>query len=201
VRKSLSRTILDFWFRQETRLKKRILLLTGSPSVGKTTVLLKVVEALKTKGHSVGGMVSREIRSGDSRVGFEILDLNTGKRGWLAHVNQKSGPQIGRYRVNLNDLDNIGAAAIANAVEECNVVAIDEIGPMELFSQRFKEAVLKAVESRKLVVGVVHLKARDHLIDNVKAREDAEVHVITYQNRDNIHEIIIAEANASQQQA
>jgi nucleoside-triphosphatase len=44
-------------------LQKRIFLLTGSPGVGKTTLLLKVVEALRAKGYSVGGMISREVRS------------------------------------------------------------------------------------------------------------------------------------------
>ncbi|MEM3153495.1 MAG: nucleoside-triphosphatase, partial [Candidatus Bathyarchaeia archaeon] len=43
-------------------MPKRILLITGSPGVGKTTLLLKVVEALKARGCSVGGMVSREVR-------------------------------------------------------------------------------------------------------------------------------------------
>ncbi|MGB9756831.1 MAG: nucleoside-triphosphatase, partial [Candidatus Bathyarchaeales archaeon] len=130
-------------------MKKRVLLLTGSPGIGKTTVLLKVVEALKGKGYSVGGMISREVRSCGARVGFEILDLCSNRRGWLAHVNQKVGPQVGKYRVNLNDLDGVGAEAILKAVRECDVIAVDEIGPMELFSERFRVAVGKAFESGK----------------------------------------------------
>jgi nucleoside-triphosphatase len=176
------------------KLKKRVLLLTGNPGIGKTTVLLKVVEALKVKGYSVGGMISREVRSCGTRVGFEILDLKSGRRGWLAHVNQKVGPQVGKYRVNLEDLDSIGAEAILRAVEECDVIAIDEIGPMELFSEKFRLAVGKAFESDKLVVGVVHWKARHKLIDDAKAREDAEVYTVTYENRDKIHETIVEKA-------
>jgi nucleoside-triphosphatase len=126
---------------------KRIFLLTGSPGIGKTTMLLKIVEALKAKGCSVGGMVSREVRDGGTRVGFEILNLKTKERGWLAHVNQKTGPQVGKYRVNLEDLNNVGVGAIISAVKDCDVVAIDEIGPMELFSEKFKQAVKDAVES------------------------------------------------------
>ena len=107
--------ILDFWLMGENRLQKRVLLLTGAPGVGKTTVLIKIVEALKAKGVSVGGMISREAREGNVRVGFEIIDLTNGKHGWLAHVNQKSGPQVGKYHVNIEDLENIGAKAIADA--------------------------------------------------------------------------------------
>jgi nucleoside-triphosphatase len=162
--------------------------------VGKTTVLLRVVESLKTKGYSVGGMISREVRSGGARVGFEVLDLSSDRRGWLAHVNQPSGPQVGRYRVNLEDLNSIGVEAIGKAVEGFDVVVIDEVGPMELFSEKFKEAVKRAVESGKVVVGVVHWKARDRLIEEVKKREDAEVIVVTYENRNKLHENIVGKA-------
>jgi len=175
-------------------LKKRLLLLTGNPGVGKTTVLLKVVEDLEAKGYRVGGMISREVRSCGTRVGFEILDLGSGRRGWLAHVNQKSGPQVGRYRVNIEDLNTIGVEAIVKAVESLDVIAIDEIGPMELLSEKFKEAVKMANEGRKLVVGVVHWKTRDKLIEEVKKREDAEVIVVTHDNRSKLHQIITEKA-------
>jgi nucleoside-triphosphatase len=175
-------------------LKKRILLLTGSPGVGKTTVLLRVVESLKGKDYSVGGMISREVRSDGVRVGFEVLDLSSDRRGWLAHVNQPSGPQVGKYHVNLEDLNSIGAEAIMEAVDKCDVIAIDEVGPMELFSEKFKEAVKRAVQCGKVVVGVVHWKARDRLIEEMKAREDTEIITVTHENRDKLHESIAGKA-------
>jgi nucleoside-triphosphatase len=91
----------------------------------------------------------------------------------------------------LEDLDAVGAEAILKAVRECDVIAIDEIGPMELFSEKFRLAVKKAVESSKLIIGVVHWKARHRLIDEVKAREDVEICAVTYENRDKIHEAIV----------
>ncbi|MEM3579131.1 MAG: NTPase [Candidatus Bathyarchaeia archaeon] len=175
-------------------MHKRVLLLTGSPGVGKTTLLMKVVDALKSKGYSVGGMVSREVRTGGTRIGFAILDLASGKQGWLAHVNQKIGPQVGKYRVNLEDLDGVGVEAILKAWRECDVIAIDEIGPMELFSEKFRKAVQEAVESRKLVLGVVHWKARDKLVDAVKMRQDAEVFTVTLENRDKLHQTVVDKA-------
>jgi nucleoside-triphosphatase len=165
----------------------RILILTGAPGVGKTTVLTKTVEALKAKGINVGGMISREVRECNMRVGFEILDLTNGKHGWLAHVNGL-GPQIGKYHVNLNDLDNIGTAAITQALEKCNAVAIDEIGPMELFSEKFKQAVIQSLGSKKLVLTVVHGKAKDPLVTQVKRRVDAEIFNVTFSNREKLLE-------------
>jgi nucleoside-triphosphatase len=167
-----------------------VLLLTGNPGVGKTTVLAKAVNALKEKGYSVGGMISREVRESGTRVGFEILDLNSGGRGWLAHINQKTGPRVGKYRVNMEDLNAVGAKAVTNAVEKCDITAIDEIGPMELFSEKFKEATQKALNSRKSVLAIIHWKARDKLISEAKNREDSEIFKVTYENRDELPKTI-----------
>ena len=168
--------------------------MTGKPGVGKTTVLAKAVSALNGKGFSTGGMISREVRESGFRMGFEILDSGSGKRGWLAHVNQKVGPQVGKYRVNLEDLENIGAQAIYYAIENSDVIVIDEIGPMELFSEKFKNATRKALESTKLVLAVVHWKARDKLIEDAKNMKDSETFVVTEENRNDLNQVIADEA-------
>jgi nucleoside-triphosphatase len=170
---------------------KRLIFITGRPGIGKTSVLLRAVGVLKTRGYKVGGMVSREVRKGGVRVGFEIVDFETGRRGWLAHVNQPAGPQVSKYRVNLNDLNVIGAGSILNAVANADVVVVDEIGPMELFSPAFKEAVARAMTSEKPVLGTVHRRARDPLITAIRAREDTEILEVTYENRGNLHNLII----------
>ena len=175
-------------------MPKRLLFLTGEPGVGKTTVLLQTVEALRAEGYGVGGMVSREVRGCGGRVGFEILNLESGERGWLAHVNHRGGPRVGRYGVNLEDLERIGVKAVVDAVERLDVVVVDEVGPMELFSEEFRKAVKRAVESGKLVVGVVHWKAKDRLIDEIKTRPEAELHVVTLENRDSLAEDVIKKA-------
>jgi nucleoside-triphosphatase len=167
--------------------KPRVLILTGAPGVGKTTVLTKTLDILRAKGFSVGGMISREERNDNVRVGFEIVDLTSGKHGWLAHVNGQ-GPQVGKYHVNLDDLDKIGVTAIAQALDKCSAIAIDEIGPMELYSTKFKQAVAKALESKKLVITVVHGKAKDALVTQVKRRVDAEIFNVTFSNRERLPE-------------
>jgi nucleoside-triphosphatase len=172
----------------------RVFILTGAPGVGKTTVLTKTVDALKAKGVSVGGMITREVREDNVRVGFEIVDLTSGKRGWLAQVDGQSGPQVGKYQVNLNDLDKIGVAAITQALEKCSAVAIDEIGPMELFSPKFKQVVTQVLESKKLVLTVVHGKAKDPLVTQVKRRVDAEIFNVTFSNRKILPEKLILRA-------
>ena len=107
--------------------------ITGQPGVGKTTVCRAVVDRL---GRSTGGMICSDITEGDRgerdrggrRVGFELLDLQTGVKGVLAHI-RGDGPRVGKYHVNLHDLDRIGVNAILSA-SGTDLIVINEIAPM-----------------------------------------------------------------------
>jgi nucleoside-triphosphatase len=170
--------------------EKKIILITGAPGSGKTTVLSRTVEALKGCSVSIGGMISREARDGCNRLGFEVIDLNSGKHGWLAHVHQKTGPQVGKYKVNLSDLEKIGVKAITEATHKYDLIVIDEIGPMELFSAKFKQAVQAALGSSKVVLAVVHAKAKDPLISEAKGLPEAELFTVTTDNREGLPQLI-----------
>ena len=170
---------------------KRLIFVTGRPGVGKTSVLLRAVNGLKNRGYLIGGMISRDVREGGIRVGFEITDFSTGQRGWLAHVNQLSGPQVSKYRVNLTDLDAIGVGSILDAIRNADIIIVDEIGPMELFSSAFRDAVVQAVESNKPFLGTIHFGLRDSFINNIRKRADAEIFEVTYENRETLHNLII----------
>jgi nucleoside-triphosphatase len=173
---------------------KRLLFVTGRPGIGKTTVMLKVAEGLKAKGYRVGGMISKEVRLEGKRVGFEITNLGTGVKGWLAHAEQRAGPQLGKYRVNLSDLDSIGAQAVLEASRNADVVVIDEIGPMELFSNAFRKAVNEALNSSKLVLAVIHHSVRDPLVESIKKRNDLFMATVDLANRNDLHNILIQNA-------
>jgi len=176
----------------------RKILLTGRPGVGKTTILIETIRELEGRGLKVGGMISREVRDGSVRVGFEISDLASGQKGWLAHVDHPEGPQIGKYRVNLKDLVEIGVNAINRAAPDStvSVIAIDEIGPMELYSEDFKTAVEKAVEAEKPLIGTIHYKARSTLIDRIRSRSDVKILEITHDNRSYVKRAVLDELQA-----
>jgi nucleoside-triphosphatase len=128
------------------------------------------------------------------------VDIKTGQKGWLAHVNQPTGPQISKYRVNMDDLNRIGVAAIRKAVEEADVIVIDEVGPMELFSKQFKEAVLKGMKSEKPILGTIHARSMDPLIKKIKTHEEATIIEVTMENRNKLH-TILAERILSQEKS
>lgn len=169
---------------------KRIILVTGPPGIGKTSILRRTVKELNKRNYAVGGMVCREVREGGLRVGFEVMDLSTGQRGWLAHTSQSDGPAVGRYHVNLTDLSVVGAGSIIDAVHNADILAIDEIGPMELLSSAFSSALLQAVECSKPVLGTIHYRLSNSMVNCIKKREDTEIIEVTRENRATLHNIV-----------
>jgi len=156
---------------------------TGSPGVGKSTLVQKVVSGTKMK---VGGILAREKRYKDRRTGFELLDLATGVVGILADESG-DGPQLGKYRVHLDDLDRIGAQAVENALS-CDLIVVDEVGPMELSSYRFVSAVEKAIASPKPMLVVLHQWSNHRLAKKIRA--SFQVVTVTRENRDSLAEEI-----------
>ncbi|MFH1327810.1 MAG: NTPase [Candidatus Bathyarchaeota archaeon] len=169
---------------------KKLIFLTGKPGTGKTTVLKETIVILKDKGYKIGGMLSAEIRKGEGRVGFEILDILMENHGILAHINQNEGPRLGKYRVNLKDLRDVGANAIRRALAEANVVVVDEVGPMELFSAEFKKAMEEAIEGEKPVLGTIHYKARDPLLEAIRTHPSGEIVEVRLENRATLASIV-----------
>jgi nucleoside-triphosphatase len=151
------------------------------------------VNSLRKDGYELGGMVSSEVREGGARVGFRVEDIQSDKWGWLARVDRYTGPRVGRYRVDLKELESVGVEAILRAIKESDVIVIDEIGPMELYSHGFKEAVKQGLTCGKPMLGTVHYRSMDPLIRTIKTHEASEVIEVTLHNRDRIHHKVASE--------
>ncbi len=168
------------------------LAITGRPRIGKSTLIKKVIERLKACGVVVGGMLTSDIHEAGQRVGFSIEDIHTGEQGILAHVQlNRTGPMVGKYTVNLTDLDRIGTHAITDALArpETQILLIDEIGPMELKSKRFVEAVEQALGSDKHLMLTVHQRSAHELVQRIK--RTCQVLEVTEATRDELPEVIM----------
>jgi len=134
---------------------KQVYLLTGKPGTGKTSLIKQAVASM---GGKAGGFYTEEIRSGGARLGFRLVTLD-GESAILSHVNIHSPYRVSKYGVDIDNLDRVGVSALYKATEECDLVVIDEIGKMELFSANFREAVLQIIDSGKRVLGTIMLSA------------------------------------------
>jgi nucleoside-triphosphatase len=162
-------------------------LLSGRPGSGKTTVIERAL-ALMSQARA-GGFFTREIRDIQGvRLGFEIVTLD-GQRATLAHIRTRSSHRVGKYGVDVEALDRVGVAAVSNAIEDADLIIIDEIGKMELFSLRFRDAVVEAIQSPKPVLATIMVRPHP-FADRVKAMPGITLLEVTPASRDALPERI-----------
>ena len=166
----------------------RTLLLTGRPGIGKTTVIKAVAELL---GEQAGGFYTEEIRGPGGRKGFRLVTLD-GQEAVMAHVRLRGRgrPRVSRYGVDVKTIERVGVTAIRRAMQEGQIVVVDEIGKMELFCGPFKETMLQAVSGPYTVVATVMAKP-NLWVDALKATISVTPWEVTAENRDRLAEQVV----------
>jgi len=165
-----------------------IIILTGAPGIGKSTTVLRTARALKDRGLNVGGIVSREQRSNNIRIGFEFIDLMTNDKSVLASI-AGNGPKIGKYFVNLAGC-RFAAERLSIAVKNSNVIICDEIGPMELKSREFRDSVKKLLDVDKKVIVILYQKIQHPLTEQFKKKSSLIID-LNLENRENVNQILV----------
>ncbi len=163
------------------------LILTGRPGIGKTTVVRKVAERL---GDRAVGFYTVEVRKAGRREGFDVVTLD-GRRGILARRRLDSPHRVGRYRVDLAALEALLDELIPPAPEPGQVLIIDEIGKMELLSERFVATLMRALESPAPVIATM-MRGQHPVVRRVLQRPDVRVVEVTMSNRDQLPEQILS---------
>ena len=127
--------------------------ISGMPSVGKTTIVKKLLSSLSHK--RIAGIITEQILNQGRRIGFYVLGISTNKKLILAHKEKKSSVRFGSYWLHLRNLDFIISHELKNLVDS-DLIIIDEIGKMEMQSHTFKFFLRKALASEKPLIATVH---------------------------------------------
>eukprot|EP00035_Acanthoeca_spectabilis_P033828 m.25635 g.25635 ORF g.25635 m.25635 type:complete len:449 (-) comp6219_c0_seq1:1853-3199(-) len=186
-----------------------LILLTGLPGVGKTTVVQAVARAVaaafaeqpELAGRRAAGFVTEEVLAGAApgpgeaggrrhRVGFDVVDLDTQHRAPLARLRDpavrppQKGPRMGKWVV---DSAAFGKLAKTSLDASADVYIVDEIGKMELFVKSFVDRTRtlcsEAVCDMGFTLATVALKGTGFIAD-VKAINSARLIEVTPENRD-----------------
>jgi nucleoside-triphosphatase len=154
------------------------LLITGRPGVGKTTLVMKVVERLRGSVR-LAGFITAEVRdlSGE-RTGFQILTVE-GKQAELARAGYRSSVQVGRYGVNLEAFERLALPELAR--RDVDLIVMDEIGKMECASDRFRRTVEDTLDAQVSVLATLGI-ARLSFLESVRSRPDVELVTLTERN-------------------
>lgn len=167
--------------RSSARAGSRLLLLTGVPGVGKTTVIRRVAGLLA--GQRVVGFYTEELRVAGQRQGFLLIGFG-GQQGLIAHVDFPKHHRVGKYGVDVSALDRLAEATLAPDPATA-VFLVDEIGKMECLSPRFVAAVRKVLASDNTVVATVSQGGGGFMAE-VRQRQDSLLWEVTRRNRDQL---------------
>lgn len=127
-----------------------------------------------------GGFYTEEIRRQGVREGFRLVTLD-GQEAILAHVDIGGPYRVGKYGVDLDSLEKVGVPALYRAAGDCDLVVIDEIGRMELFSDDFQKAVYRMIDRGQRILGTIMLSPNPWA-DTVKSHAQVEVVTVTRAN-------------------
>ena len=161
---------------------KQNFFLTGNPGFGKTTVLKRIIKEIG-KDNCVG-FYTEEIQEDNERIGFKIYDTD-GNQGILASIYLDRDVKIGRYGVDMEVFEKICIPIIKN-VDENKVIIIDEIGPMQMLSNEFKDLLCYTMMKENVILGTIFYKDYPW-IDEFKSRFSLNLILLDCNNRENIH--------------
>lgn len=170
-----------------TAHKTHVLLLTGVPGVGKTTVIRSVARRLA--GRLLAGFYTEELREHGQRQGFRLVGFG-GEQGVIAHVDFSSGHRVGKYGVDVAGVDRLAAATLRPA-DPGTVYLVDEIGKMECLSARFVAAMRALLETANPMVATIARRGAGFIAE-VKARPDVVLWEITRANRESMPDRVLA---------
>jgi len=126
------------------------ILITAKPRTGKSTLIKKIISEV---GYDkCGGFYTEEIRKDGERTGFMIKTLDD-KEAVLASVDIESDIKVSKYSVDIVAFENICLPGIEEALNNKEIIIIDEIGPMQMYSKKCKEVLSKVLNGDNKVLG------------------------------------------------
>ncbi|KAL5290776.1 NTPCR family protein [Megaselia abdita] len=171
----------------------KLVVLTGQPGSGKTTLIKKLSQELSKNGYKINGFYTEEVRNESrTRIGFDVISINDHKRSILSREGSKP-PKVGKYSVNVQEFEKFSFPLLTLNQD---FLIIDEIGKMELLSRSFEnileKTIFPALENNKISMLVTIPAPNKSQIQIVERfRKQGHVFEITKENRNKIFSEII----------
>ncbi|RLD29272.1 MAG: hypothetical protein DRI73_11045 [Bacteroidetes bacterium] len=165
-----------------------IFIITGSRGVGKTTILLKLIEELKKNGtHSSGIMTPAVYNEENNKVGFYALNVANDEQWELGRSDKLlSGPSYGPFSFNEKGFTKANEILEHVLISGSGDVFLDEIGPLEL-SKRYgffpNLSLIRSFDIHRNLYLVIRRSLIDQFVSKYLAGKDHTIIEITMQNR------------------
>jgi len=119
-------------------------LITGPVNSGKTSLLRRIMRETPESDRRTGGVIAVPLYRNGGKYGFDIMDIHSGNmvplvrsRDMYMHVSHDEIQVTGRFLLFKRGLsfacDALARAACgdANSPYPCDVICVDEVGPLE----------------------------------------------------------------------
>ncbi|MHA1292547.1 MAG: NTPase [Promethearchaeota archaeon] len=168
------------------------ILITGPPRCGKSTLILKLIDYYFKKDYIVCGFSTPEIRK-QSRIGFDIEDISSKQRFPLARAgNYKSRFRLGKYFVFIDEFNKYLDEYLQLEKICPDIIIIDEIGKMELFSEKFQKLIRNLFRSSTQIIATIGEKMRHPIKSYILTLAEVKLFNLTRQNQQKIFQEIIS---------
>jgi len=129
-----------------------VIIVTGAIGIGKTTVCRKLIEIVRNRGYTCGGILTYKAPD----KGIIIEDIQSGEKETLASINDVyHGPRTAKYSFNPDGID-FGIQAVEKGTSAA-ILVVDEIGHLELRGEGFAK-VLQLIKAGNIEVCVLVIR-------------------------------------------
>jgi len=130
--------------------------ISGNPGSGKTSLIKKLIDEFGRE--KFFGFYTEEIRENKERIGFKIV-TTYGEERILARIDLRTEYRVGKYFIVKENID-ITSKYILNNIEKNvdKIILIDEIGPMEFYSEEFRKLIDFVLKKDLNLIATVHRK-------------------------------------------
>ncbi len=128
------------------------ILLTGERQVGKTTVCRRVAELARGLGYGPAGVLAPALLGEDGLpVAYHSLMVSDGQQRLLARADgDLGGPRTSRYSFDAAVFSWVLGRLRGAISQDCDLLIVDEIGPLELEQGRGLAPFLSDLSARRL---------------------------------------------------
>ncbi len=112
-------------------MPRQLAILSGPRGGGKTTLCQQLLELARQRGLDCAGIISPARIEGGRKVGIDLLDVRSGECRPLAEADGLPGElRTAAFRFDPGVVE--WGAGLLNAACPCDVLVVDELGPLEL---------------------------------------------------------------------
>lgn len=167
-------------------------LIIGPPRCGKSTLITKLISYYKSNGYGLGGFLTPEVTEAGKRIGFDIHDIQSGKKSLLARKgNYNAKHKLGNYCIFIDDFNSYLNELKLSGLETLDLLIIDEIGKMELHSQPFILFLKEVFHSNMKILATIGEKLNHPIKREILSLSNLRLFQLNLSNQQEIYKKII----------